>query len=170
MARELERVAKESKLDCPNGAEVVLLATDDIALAGHLAFAMLHFNGGPLPWHTLRVLSVAPHDHQVTLVDEHTLELTVLSEHRKPGFWESVYRRDPFRSGQDMQAGTMRVHVMEASEGGWTRARFRWENSLTSDQTCFVKWNGKLVVPMTLPAVGASDEIPRLPGPMSPEQ
>lgn len=104
---------------------------------------------------SMHALANGFHDLNLTVLDEHTLELRSTGE---SSFIES-FSRDvvtrPFKIGEPIQAGPLQAVVTALSPQGAPRAvRFRFSAPITSNPWRFYVWTVEGFVPYTLPAPG----------------
>ncbi len=163
-----ERVAREADLGpCAHGGRLYLLTAADPVLSLYLGPAVTFHTPEQARAERLRVLTVIPHDLQLTRVDAHTIELAVLGAPRRTNDFERLYRSatTPLKPGQSYTADELTARVLDTSNGLVTRVRFTLETPLDAPESCFIAWQRGRVAPVTLPAEGQNTTIPYERGP-----
>jgi hypothetical protein len=161
-----DRMFREAELDDAAAAtqRVVLLHAPDPAAAFYLTLARAYF-GHPRPaawW----VLSLAPYEHRLTRPGTSTLELEVLNGRMLDTIFEQLMRSPsaPLREGQQVQLAGARVTVLQRDETFPKRLRLEVEVPLEDPSLLFLHWDGQRLRRFSLPAVGESVLLPKLPG------
>lgn len=109
---------------------------------------------------TLAVLSMAPQDQRVTVLDDRSFELEMLGTRRSTPF-EGVYTDAPPQRGDVIEIGELTATVLDTEAGLPTRVRFEVRTGL--EGVCLVRWDGERLV-FQAPD---SATVPHVPGPMS---
>jgi hypothetical protein len=143
-----QRAAADS-LPEMEGRELVVVVAPDWFVP---AFGSVHyFLRGGAPGRGLRILATTRGPFEATRLDEHTLELT-----SPAGFLDdplaAVVRDAPLRPGEQLTVGSWDISVLETDgEGHPTRLRFRSPTPLDDPERIWTTWDGKELVPFTLP-------------------
>jgi hypothetical protein len=141
--------------------DVVAVSTSDFATGPNLPWARWFF-GLELP-RSYRLLSGAQQAHDLLRVDDHTLELAVLSADVGGAFTGSTYRgRDePLRAGQRIVVGDMRVELVSVEQGNPQLVRVSFGRKLEDPSLLFLHAYPDGLRRLVLPAVGESLRLPR---------
>ncbi|MCP3142313.1 hypothetical protein [Pyxidicoccus xibeiensis] len=144
------------------GTLVVVVASDP-AIATYVPAVMLLEGRAPRRY---RLLSAAPHDHELERTSPTGFDLVVRTDARRPGFWEQVYRDTPPPPGTEVRLEGLHVTVKESTEAGPMRVHFDFGRPLESPDLCFVTWSNAGLRSVLLPSPGGSLPILYSPGPM----
>lgn len=164
---EHERLAAGARLEeCPEEGHAYIVTGADPHLGYYAADALaLYRPSERARFEHIRVLSMAPHDQSVRVLDDRSFELRTHVDERRANLFERVFREPPLEPGHVARAGELRAEVLEISPDGlWTRVRFTVDDSL--GDVCFVRWDGERLVSARPPAPGEERAIPYHRGPM----
>ena len=161
-----EEVLLASHLDVVS-RRVVLVVAPDFATTAY-APSVRAYRERPLPrsWWTL---SAAPYDHRLTRTGVDRFELEVLGGRMLTTIYERVFRGPdpPLRAGTQVALEGATVTVLEADAVGPRRVAFHFTVPLEDPSLLILEWRDGRLLPMPLPAIGASRELPRTPGPLT---
>jgi hypothetical protein len=158
----LRRWAVQAEIPRAAGAlDVVTVSTSDFATGPNLPWVRW-FHGLPA-LRSYRLLSGAQQAHDLERVDEHTLELQVLSADLRGAFTGSTYRGwdEPLFPGQRLRVGDMQIELLAVDAGNPHRFRVRFERDLDDPSLLFVHAFPGGIRRVTLPAVGQRLRLPR---------
>jgi hypothetical protein len=153
---------------CAAGGSLYLLNAADPSLALYAGAALAFYTPEKAKVERLRVLSMAPQAQTLRRTGPAVLELAVLGAPRQHNPFEQLFRaaRNPLAVGQSVRLPELTVHVDEASEGLFTRARFEFTGGLDPARTCLLAWRDRKLEFVPLPSPGESLRIEHEPGPM----
>jgi hypothetical protein len=144
-----------------SGRHVFMLAAPD-PVTGFYLPAVRALNGHPVPagW---GVLSLAPHDHRVTRLDERTIEMEVIDGSMMETELEVLMRgpEHALRAGDVVRLAEYSVTVEEVAGSGPTRIRVEFARPLGDPRYLFLVWRDGAVRPVNPPGVGERIDIPR---------
>lgn len=140
--------------------EVVLLSSGD-PIIGFYALVHRTYCGQPLP-DSVRALSMAAFDLRVTRTAPNALQIRVTNGELLTTLFEQLLRdsRKPLKPGDTIAMTGMRVTVNEVGESGPKRFTVDWDRPLEDPRYAFLAWDGKGLHRVSLPALGASIDIP----------
>ncbi len=148
---------------CPQGAMGYVLTGADPVLSLYAA-PSLHFYT-PQKAARLRavsVVSMAEEAQELRTVGDR-VELAII-EPRTANLFERVYRDEPMRAGDRVEAGELRVTVLDVEDGWPTRVAM--ENARGWESACFLVWQGGRLRSMPPPDPGEVRVIAHELGPM----
>lgn len=155
-----QTAATVEAVDAKAGERVVIVTTSEFAPVVYAPGAMTAFHR-PLPRSWL-VWSMAPLAHRLTRVGERELELSTVGGRMVQSVFEQNFRQTathPLAVGFTVEVDGQRLHVTEVEDGAPTAIRI--ELLEAPEAFRFVRWNGSVFEPFTLPAVGETVELPR---------
>jgi hypothetical protein len=141
--------------------QLVMIAAADANDAPHLPF-IRHALGHPL-LRGFRLLSGDPGAHEIRRINDKTLDVRVLDPSALPGSVRGSLTRaesDPVAVGQTFKVAGLSVTVLEEREGQPVLMRCRFDVPLEDASLAFVHSTPQGLVPLLLPAVGASAQLP----------
>jgi hypothetical protein len=144
---------------------VILVAAPDYVVGMYLPLIFdLVDRPTPRGW---RLLSLAPHDHRLTVSGPRRLELRVLGGSMLERMYERLYRNEelPLASGSILDRGMLRAEVLEATASGPVRVAFHFDRDLADPSLRFLHWQEGSLQPLTLPGPGQTLDLPRELGP-----
>jgi len=114
-------------------------------------------------------LSMAPFAHEVTRVDERTLELRVVDGEMLTTLFERLVRNraHPIVPGERFRFSDMTVHVLDVGDFGPRRVRFEFRRNLDDPKMWLMVWEEGRFVRYTPPPVGESELLERTRGLMN---
>lgn len=148
------KVAREADFgSCAEGGRVYLLTGADPSLSLCLGPSLEFYTPNKAHLERLGVLALVPQDLELTRVSDRAFDLSVLGPERRANDFERLYRSSasPLEPGQTFRAGELRVKVLETSAGLFTKARFQFDRSLDSPQSCLVTWQNHRVATVARP-------------------
>lgn len=133
-----------------------VICANDFTTASILPF-LRWFHGRPVPA-AYRVLSTAPHAHELRRVDSHAIELTVLGSAVEGRFAGSLWRprSAPLRAGDEIVSRGLRVRVLKTFRGNPVRVRFGFEVAADHPSHVFLYPGRAGLMRVAVPAVGAA--------------
>jgi hypothetical protein len=164
ISRSLTVWPLSAKLDDARAARqrVVLISADDQQSAPFFSFVR-YGNGHTMP-KAFWMLSSARTPHELTRVDDRTLELRVLGrgEALKQTFVDSHTRAatDAIHAGDRFDVSGMQVEVLELAEGQPVRMRYRFDAPLEDPSLVFVQSAPTGLRHVTLPEPGQTMYVP----------
>ena len=167
-SRAEARVGRTLLDRCPGGSPAVLVASSDPSVAMYGTPAAATF--APRDYPRVYVWSMAPDDHELRRLDEHTFELEVLPKgpSRRALPFERLFRSvgAPLRAGHKVRTAAFEVEVVDAEPSGFRAARFRLAQGTSAASVCWLQWRDDALHPLTLPATGQGITLKHHPGPM----
>lgn len=123
----------------------------------------------PMPA-TWQVLSLAPHAHRYTRVDDRTLEMEIIDGEMFTMLFEQLVRspKRPMLPGDTVDVEAFRARVIDVGEYGPTRVRFTFKKSLDDPSIELLEWGGKGFRRLAPPPVGESVLLEKSTGITSP--
>ena len=123
---------------------------------------VLRFHGRPMP-RSIRILSAAPHAHDVLRTDERTLEMTVLGGSLMESDLETLYRaeRFPLNPGDRVKTDEFEALILRGYDGKPVSVRFVFKRSLEDDSYLFLFSTLNGLRRFLLPAVGQKLRVPK---------
>jgi hypothetical protein len=148
--------------DMPDDAKRRFVLLSGVDLTTTLYAPMIrHLGGAPLP-RSWWVLSLAPHSHRITRVDEQTLELEVLGPALLQGPLERLFRRRSVALGvgDSVALDGLVVTVIRSNGLGPTHVRYAFDRSLEDPSLTLLvtEPDGLRIYPP--PAIGRSAILP----------
>jgi hypothetical protein len=158
-ARSLQR-APESVGDELAGRDAVFITAPDY-FAVRLVQLERRIEHKPLP-RRIRALAFGEEPVTVFRTDDQTLELSYGGGILSTPFMELYRDRDiPMHPGQRIALAGLVIEVLEVTaDGRVSRARFRFDLSLDSDQLVFYHWSRQGFVQLDPPRIGQSRSLP----------
>ncbi len=148
-------------VDLPASTRVVAINTPNDLLGGSLPIHRSS-RGEPLVQHWWWLYS-GMGDLRVEREDAHTIILRPEAGYFTTP-WADIFRlpaSDPIEAGDRFSLDGLAIEVLNAtSEGAPSEVRFRFDVPLEDPSLRFVSWQDGTYVPFTLPAPGASVEVP----------
>lgn len=143
----------------PQGVENVVVAARDFTTAQILPYVRGYYRM-PTPAR-YRVLSIAQHPHELTRIDDRTLELRVLGPARH-AFAGSLHRGSGllFHDQERVHAGTIEVRILETRSGQPVRMRFAFPGPLDRAHYRLLHPFAAGVREVAMPAVGDKVALP----------
>jgi hypothetical protein len=164
MERAERKLSREAEVDgCPSGSTAYLLPGSDPTVALYTPVALAFFE----PARAARLrgmvqLSMSPRDLRLERNNDDTFELATLGEFRLSPF-EALYRKAPFRVGDEVRTRGLRVEVLAVSDGAPARVRLQFRGG--DAQSCLLRWHAGALRRVRL-APGESLALPHERGPM----
>jgi len=146
------------------GQDVVLVGVSDPGIVVYLPIEA-DYSDIPRP-NQWQALSLAPYDHVITWVDDHTLEVEVVDGHIGGAIFEQLFRSwelDPLEIGYTRRSDALTIRVADTRDGGASRL------IVTSDRPwsefVILTWEDNGFVALE-PRVGTVEVLPFDPGPL----
>lgn len=150
---------------CPDGARLLVVNASDPSISLYLGSTLgLYRPDEARRLSRITVLSVAPHGHVVSTIDDHTIEVSMTTDARIATRFELVYSDETLAPGDVVAIEGMRVDILEAHDGLWTRARFTFDEPLA--QSCVARWDGERLIAEAAPPPSEPRVVPFAAGPM----
>jgi hypothetical protein len=145
----------------PRALDVVIVSASDFTTATHVPWLRLA-HGKPLP-RSYRQLSGALVAHEIARVDDHSLELTMLSSDVRDAFAGSLYRarEDELAAGHVVRLRGMEVQVLGARDGNPYRLRVRFDLPLDDRRLLFLHARPSGLRRFKPPGIGERLLLPR---------
>jgi hypothetical protein len=142
--------------------DIVIVAATDFATAANLPW-LRWFYGLPLP-HSYRRLSGAIQAHDLRRLDDHSIEIDVLSSDVSDAFAGTIYRTrdEPLLPGQRVQLPGMEVLVVATAQDGnpW-RLHVRFERALDDPKLLWLHARPEGLRRIAPPRAGETLRLPR---------
>ncbi|MBI1320326.1 MAG: hypothetical protein GC168_15470 [Candidatus Hydrogenedens sp.] len=133
--------------------------------AGMYSIMLRRYDGLPRPagWY---FLSMAPYDHEVTRVDDHTLNLRVVDGEILTTIFEKLVRNKhhPLLPGEILRFRDFDVEILAVGDSGPSRMQFRFKRSLDDPKLELLEWRNSRMQHFTPPAVGETVYLERTRG------
>lgn len=112
----------------------------------------------PLGWQTL---SMAPADHEVTRTGNNSFELTVLDGEMLATPFERLMRSHahPYQPGDTVSCAGFRIRILETGAWGPRKLAFDFDESLDSEASAFLAWQGGKLKRFHWPPIGESTRL-----------
>lgn len=157
-ARTGKEIALTMELDEQTAGQkdVVVLAAPSMAVAHYVP--IIRFAEGK-PWMgSWRLLTLSRFDHRVTRTGPRTVELEVLNGSMFANEVERLYRTPnaPFKPGDVITAGPLKVEILEMGASGPRRVAFHFATPLEAPRWHFVAWKEGRLRQIAIPPLGKS--------------
>jgi hypothetical protein len=160
--RAMYRIARTSDWSCRG--DVLVVAGADPSAAFSWGARVLE--PGPHP-RSMRILSMAPVDQELSRVGPNTFTLAALGE-RKPNRWEELFRASPVPPGLTVRFGGITATATSVAKAGIASARFEFDPDRFGGGYCFVAFRDGRLRTLRTPDVGERVLVPFEPGPLGP--
>ncbi len=139
-----------------NGDRIAILRGEPIVSV--YGAAPLYVERGVLPaaWN---VVALTEHPMKLTRLSERELDVEILEGTLMEGSFEELYRRAPIPLGYEATTVSFTVRVTELAGGRPKRLLLKLANGIT-----LLVHEGRRFVPLALPAIGETKQLPRGPG------
>lgn len=162
---ERELAARADASDCAAGSIGYVLTGADPAVTLYAAPALLFYQPEKAAHlRRLRVLSMAPHEQELSVTGPERFELRVLDGPREANLFETIFRATPMSPGHRVEAGELTATVLEVDRGFPTRVAFEVEGALGS--VCFLSWRDGRLASLPTPEPGRPRTLPHELGPL----